>query len=313
MKSDQKPLKRKEKREATKAVDENLNKIRSNVSALRSMVLEMDTETDGKLPLFGQLFIYCNPEQNDMLERINKKAKDNERRLQQTTDNAKLILDSNKPCKLMWRENKELLPPSMFSPPKELPFKWPSSQKCQMHQDRRWLYWLWSGNTIHSVVTESQKWNCSHLSPPPPPHSGLLTNVLVMVCQMDPSSAMILLPGLVPIWVSQSCMERIRLKCWSTWMDWRISVVKTSITLVCILHSSNYNDHWLGMSIWSRKKCGNDFVDKVADGTIQFDILDKYDEANEAGWYQTASQFSFGCLLTSITLCCLKHKWKQPI
>lgn len=101
MKSDQKPLKRKEKREATKAVDENLNKIRSNVSALRSMVLEMDTETDGKLPLFGQLFIYCNPEQNDMLERINKKAKDNERRLQQTTDNAKLILDSNKPCKLM--------------------------------------------------------------------------------------------------------------------------------------------------------------------------------------------------------------------
>ena len=36
-----------------------------------------------------------------MLERINKKAKDNERRLQQTTDNAKLILDSNKPCKLM--------------------------------------------------------------------------------------------------------------------------------------------------------------------------------------------------------------------
>ena len=43
-----KPLKRKQKRKATKEVDENLNKIRNNVSALRNMVLEMDTETDGK-------------------------------------------------------------------------------------------------------------------------------------------------------------------------------------------------------------------------------------------------------------------------
>ena len=64
MKSDQKPLKRKEKREATKAVDENLNRIRSNVSALRSMVLEMDTETDGKLPLANYLFIVT---QNKMI------------------------------------------------------------------------------------------------------------------------------------------------------------------------------------------------------------------------------------------------------
>ena len=51
------------------------------------------------------------------------------------------------------------------------------------------------------------------------------------------------------------------------------------------------------MSIWSRKKCGQDFIDKVADGTVQFDILDKFDEANPTGWYQTASQFSFGYYL----------------
>lgn len=43
-----KAMKRKEKQETRKAVDENLNKIRNNVSALRSMVLEMDTETDGE-------------------------------------------------------------------------------------------------------------------------------------------------------------------------------------------------------------------------------------------------------------------------
>ena len=36
-----------------------------------------------------------------MLERVNKKAKDNERRVQQTTDNAKIILESNKPCGIM--------------------------------------------------------------------------------------------------------------------------------------------------------------------------------------------------------------------
>ena len=36
-----------------------------------------------------------------MLERINKKAKENERRVQITADNAKQILESEKPCKLM--------------------------------------------------------------------------------------------------------------------------------------------------------------------------------------------------------------------
>ena len=36
-----------------------------------------------------------------MLERINRKAKDNERRIQATTDNAKQILESEKPCRLM--------------------------------------------------------------------------------------------------------------------------------------------------------------------------------------------------------------------
>merc|ERR1711970_1122803 len=37
------------------------------------------------------------------------------------------------------------------------------------------------------------------------------------------------------------------------------------------------NLNYIGMSIWSRKKCGPDFLD----------ILDKYDEGNPAGWYQT--------------------------
>merc|ERR1711935_1192143 len=55
--------------------------------------------------------------------------------------------------------------------------------------------------------------------------------------------------------------------------------------------------NYIGMSIWSRKKCGQDFIDKVADGPVQFDILDKFDEANPTGWYQTASQFSFGYYL----------------
>merc|ERR1712157_460330 len=47
------------------------------------------------------------------------------------------------------------------------------------------------------------------------------------------------------------------------------------------------------MAIWSRKKCGPDFIDKVADGTVSFDILDLYDEAQLSGWYLTADQFSY--------------------
>ena len=96
-----KPLKPKQKRKATKAVDENLNKIRNNVSALRNMVLEMDTETDGKHEWLHLAFISFVSEQNEMLERINKKAKENERRVQITSDNAKQILESEKPCNLM--------------------------------------------------------------------------------------------------------------------------------------------------------------------------------------------------------------------
>ena len=96
-----KAMKRKEKQETRKAVDENLNKIRSNVSALRSMVLEMDTETDGKFRSKLELDLQQILEQNEMLERINRKAKENERRVQATTDNAKKILESEKLCRLM--------------------------------------------------------------------------------------------------------------------------------------------------------------------------------------------------------------------
>merc|ERR1711935_1327977 len=39
--------------------------------------------------------------------------------------------------------------------------------------------------------------------------------------------------------------------------------------------------NYIGMSIWSRKKCGQDFIDKVADGTVQFDILDKFGHVSE--------------------------------
>ena len=97
-------MKRKEKQETRKAVDENLNKIRSNVSALRSMVLEMDTETDGKFWFNLELDLWQILEQNEMLERINRKAKENERRVQATTDNAKKILESEKLCRLMWKQ-----------------------------------------------------------------------------------------------------------------------------------------------------------------------------------------------------------------
>ena len=54
------------------------------------------------------------------------------------------------------------------------------------------------------------------------------------------------------------------------------------------------NLNYVGLSIWSRKKCGQDFINKVADGTVTFDILDLYDEAQPSGWYLTADQFSPG-------------------
>lgn len=47
---------------------------------------------------------------------------------------------------------------------------------------------------------------------------------------------------------------------------------------------------YTGIAMWSRKKCGNDFIEAVVDGRVTFDILDKYVEANPAGFYSTASQ-----------------------
>merc|ERR1712157_383467 len=51
---------------------------------------------------------------------------------------------------------------------------------------------------------------------------------------------------------------------------------------------------FVGLIMWSRKTCNQDFIDKVADGTVTFDILDKFDADNSAdSYYKTADQFRF--------------------
>merc|ERR1712157_311439 len=49
---------------------------------------------------------------------------------------------------------------------------------------------------------------------------------------------------------------------------------------------------FVGLIMWSRKTCNQDFIDKVADGTVTFDILDKFDADNSAdSYYKTTDQF----------------------
>merc|ERR1719327_621593 len=71
------------------------------------------------------------------------------------------------------------------------------------------------------------------------------------------------------------------------------SSIKMLINMNGLKNFGGKNLNYVGLSIWSRKKCGQDFIDKVADGTVSFDILDLYDEAQPSGWYLTADQFSY--------------------
>ena len=71
------------------------------------------------------------------------------------------------------------------------------------------------------------------------------------------------------------------------------STAKLLISLNGLTNIGGKDAAYTGFAIWSRKKCGPDFMDKVNDGTVTFDMLDTYDSANPNGWYDTAGQFSY--------------------
>ena len=75
------------------------------------------------------------------------------------------------------------------------------------------------------------------------------------------------------------------------------SSIKMLINMNGLSSIGGKGGEYTGIAIWSRKKCGQNFIDAINDGTVTYDVLDKYVEANPAGFYSTASQLWFLVLI----------------